>query len=544
MIPARGYLVVAKDPAALQTATGFAGAMEPFTGTLWNDGETLKLWNNNSALRTRPNPTPPAVANEIWSVYIQGDGAGGAFGQVVPTLMSGPEATSGIGNVWNALTIAGHSGTTVNPSLAIVKDSTGANTAVAFSITGTVTGFSNAGNALSADYMFLAAGNSASSVTWQLTGLNPAKTYSLWLYGSSVRSCRFKVDTNGNASIADETAVTAPTNGGVLVTGIHPDATGKIIGNADTPGGEVNWSGFQLFVPSTGTPPPFDSGAYNNSLEKRRLMDEFSYGDSGKWPVAPDGSGFTLAKIDAQGGGQSSNWAWSLTVNGTPGAQNFASGAVWNSTLPTVAFNEVSGATDPLWQCELYNRGASVATLTGWTLVNGDTGAVYTFPATTLAAGAYLTLSETTLGFRPLNNARLFLRTATQLVDAVKVAGTPRARQTAGTGRWLRPSAATFGAVNTFSIPGDVVINEIFHTAFDTSPEQWVELMNRGAAAVNIGGWKLTDGISYTFPVGTTIGAGQYLVVAADSAALLAVSNLVSRSLDGGLESSEHAALL
>ena len=89
VIPARGYLVVAKAPATLQTATGFTGALGPFTGALSNDGETLKLWNNNSALRTRPNPPPSPTANEIWSVDIQGDGAGGAFGQVVPALMSG-----------------------------------------------------------------------------------------------------------------------------------------------------------------------------------------------------------------------------------------------------------------------------------------------------------------------------------------------------------------------------------------------------------------------------------------------------------------------
>ncbi len=539
VIPARGYLVVAKDPAALQAATGFATALGPFTGTLSNDGETLKLWNNNSALRTRPNPAGVSAAGEIWSVDIQGDGAGGAFGQVVPTLMSGVEAASGLGNVWNALTIAGHSGTTVNPSLAVVKDSTGANTSVAFSITGTVSGFSTSGNALKNDYLFLAAGNSASSVTWQLTGLNPAKTYSLWLYGSASRSCRFKVDINGNASIADDTAVTAPANGGVLVTGIHPDGTGKIIGNADTPGGETNWSGFQLFVPSAGGPPPFDPGAYNSSLEKRRLMDEFTYGDSGIWPVGPDGSGFTLAKLDAQGGGQAANWTTSAQVNGTPGAANLVTAG------PSVALNEVSGASDVLWQCELTNYGASTATLTAWTLVNGDTGAIYTFPTTTLAAGAYLTLSETTLGFRPLDNARLFLRTATQLVDAVKVAGTPRARETAGTGRWLRPNAATFGAANTFAISSDVVVNEIFHTAFDTSPEQWVELKNRGAAAVNIGGWKLTDAISYTFPVGTTIGAGQYLVVAADSAALLAKypGRPIIGNFSGGLGDAEDITL-
>ena len=516
VLPARGYLVVAANPAALQAATGFAGALGPFTGTLSNDGESLKLWNNNAALRTRPNPPPTPAAGEIWSVDIQGDGAGGAFGQVVPTLMSGVEAASGLGNVWNALTIAGHSGTTVNPSLPVVKDSTGANTSVAFSITGTVSGFSTSGNALKNDYLFLAAGNSASSVTWQLTGLNPAKTYSLWLYGSASRSCRFKVDINGNASIGDETAVTAPANGGVLVTGIQPDGTGKIIGNANTPGGETNWSGFQLFVPATGNPPPFDPGAFNSSLEKRRLMDDFSYGDSGSWPVGPDGSGHTLAKLDAQGGGSAANWTTSVQVNGTPGAANLVTAG------PSVSVNEVSGASDAIFRVELVNYGASAVALGGWQLVNGDTAATYTFPVSSLAAGAYLTLDEATLGYRPLNNARLFLRSPARMADAVKVANTPRARQTAGTGRWLRPNAATFGAVNTFSISSDVVIHEIFHTAFDGSPEQWVELKNRGAAPVDIGGWKLKGGIGFTFPAGTTIGAGQYLVVAADSVALLA----------------------
>ncbi|MFN0076620.1 MAG: lamin tail domain-containing protein [Prosthecobacter sp.] len=104
----------------------------------------------------------------------------------------------------------------------------------------------------------------------------------------------------------------------------------------------------------------------------------------------------------------------------------------------------------------------------------------------------------------------------------MKVANTPRARQVAGTGRWLRPNATTFGAANTFAIPSSIVINEIFHTAFDNSLEQWLELTNRSSTAVSIAGWKLSGGISYTFPVGTTIGAGQYLVVAADQATLLA----------------------
>ena len=457
-----------------------------------------------------------------------------AGGQPAPTTFSGAEPVAGFGNVWNSFLVASYtglaspSGTSTNPALANLKKSAGTTTTVGFDMSGMVSGFNNAGGAagstaLNADYLFLAAGNAGSSITWKLTGIPTGQTYSMYFYGSAIRSVRIKVDVDGNGSTLNDAYQTVPAGGALLVNGIIPTGTGRINGLADTPGGEVNWSGFQVFVPSTGggggAP---DLGSYSPDLSRRRLMDEFSYGDSGKWPVAPDGSGFTLAKIDSQGGGQSANWAWSLALNGTPGAQNFPAGAAWNSTLPTVAFNEVSGATDTVWQCELYNHGASPLTLTGWTLVNGDTTATYTFPATTLAAGAYLTLSETTLGFRPLDNARLFLRTPTQLVDAVKVATTPRARQTVGTGRWLRPNAATFGSANTFALQTGVVINEIFYHAFDESPEQWVELKNRTGAPIDISGWKFTDGIGFTFPPGTSIGAGQFLVVASDAATLLA----------------------
>ena len=126
------------------------------------------LWNNNAALRTRPNPAV-AVASEIWSVDIQGNGGGGFNGQVnPPVLMSGVEPTSGIGNIWNAFTVAGHtgnaSGVSVNPALANLKDSAGTTSGIGFAITGTVSGYSTAsGSGLTADYLFLNAGFSAAS---------------------------------------------------------------------------------------------------------------------------------------------------------------------------------------------------------------------------------------------------------------------------------------------------------------------------------------------------------------------------------------------
>lgn len=119
-------------------------------------------------------------------------------------------------------------------------------------------------------------------------------------------------------------------------------------------------------------------GPYPNSLSNGgerinlysrsdRLMDRVEYGDSGEWPIAPDGSGATLAKLEGQLlSGKSASWATSLQVGGTPGAINFpvdnqpiphtfvANDATWsyfdsNSAPPsdwnTTAFNDASWDT-------------------------------------------------------------------------------------------------------------------------------------------------------------------------------------------------------
>ena len=71
---------------------------------------------------------------------------------------------------------------------------------------------------------------------------------------------------------------------------------------------------------------------------------------------------------------------------------------------------------------------------------------------------------------------------------------------------------------------GSVAINEIYYKPADkTSPEEFVELHNRGPVAVNLAGWRFTQGIDYTFPQGTVLEPGGYLVVAEDPARLKAV---------------------
>jgi hypothetical protein len=55
-----------------------------------------------------------------------------------------------------------------------------------------------------------------------------------------------------------------------------------------------------------------------------RVMDRVRYGVGGDWPVAPDGSGVSLAKLHpARGSERAANWRASARVGGTPGCENF-----------------------------------------------------------------------------------------------------------------------------------------------------------------------------------------------------------------------------
>lgn len=82
-------------------------------------------------------------------------------------------------------------------------------------------------------------------------------------------------------------------------------------------------------------------------------------------------------------------------------------------------------------------------------------------------------------------------------------------------------------AMPAFAAP---VINEILYRPGLAYPEpeslEFVELHNPDAAAVNLTGWTIGGGVDFTFPAGTTLPAGGYLLVAANPAALAAATGL------------------
>ena len=69
-----------------------------------------------------------------------------------------------------------------------------------------------------------------------------------------------------------------------------------------------------------------------------RVMDEINYKDRFPWPIAADGSGGTLAKINELGAtGDPRNWRTSLAFGGTPGDYNFTPSTVGSTIAPSQA---------------------------------------------------------------------------------------------------------------------------------------------------------------------------------------------------------------
>jgi len=66
-----------------------------------------------------------------------------------------------------------------------------------------------------------------------------------------------------------------------------------------------------------------------------------------------------------------------------------------------------------------------------------------------------------------------------------------------------------------------VTINELhYHPNSPGEFEEFIEILNAGDQVVDISLWRFTDGIRYSFPPGTTLEPGGFLVIARDSAAL------------------------
>ncbi|GDX83434.1 hypothetical protein LBMAG42_52450 [Deltaproteobacteria bacterium] len=128
------------------------------------------------------------------------------------------------------------------------------------------------------------------------------------------------------------------------VTYAFPDATivpagGYLVVAAD-PAALATQSGFaDALGPWEGTLDD-DNARIDLRNNGDRLIDTVAYGDDDPWPVAPDGSGLSLAKIDPDAASDhAENWTGSAELGGTPGAANLVDPQTPPITVELVALD-------------------------------------------------------------------------------------------------------------------------------------------------------------------------------------------------------------
>ncbi len=292
--------------------------------------------------------------------------------------------------------------------------------------------------------------------------------------------------------------------GGYLVIAANPDAVENALG------------------PFTGR---LDNGGETLRLKSAsdRLMNRLRYRDGGDWPVGPDGSGATLAKVHRDSAApDAANWSWSAETGGTPGAVNFP-----KDTVPyrDLRINEAAGESEAGFWIELVNAGDAELSLEGHVLLQSTTGVEHVLDAGSLGSGATLLLGAETFPGGAASGDLLFLYSPDKksLVDAIEVKTRSRGRFPDGNGDLVFTSEETPNAPNVLAFHDDVVINEILYhhrpqyrtddLPFKENDEEWIELYHRGDTPVDLSGWELDGDISYVFPQGTMLNPGAYVVI-------------------------------
>ena len=320
---------------------------------------------------------------------------------------------------------------------------------------------------------------------------------------------------------------------GTVVSGFSYIVVAKNVADVESAYGAGNVLG-----PYSGSLP--DGGGtlkLQNELDAEVLVIEYS--DEAPWPAAADGAGHSLVLSRASfGEGGSRAWSASAVYGGSPGISE----TTWSSPLTNIVINEFLAHTDDSTgdYVEVYNTGNSAVSLAGCSIVIDRTN-IFTIGSQTVPARGFLNWMTNQL---PVNleseEGFLYLRAPnSNVIDAVRYDA-----QQNGVGLGRYPDGApgfqqllppTQGTNNRSYYIRDVVINEImYHPVSENDDDEYIELFNKGSSNVDMSSWRLVDGVTFTFPAGTVISAGGYLVVAKNSTRLLAnYTNLDSGNLIG-----------
>ncbi|MGC8744119.1 MAG: lamin tail domain-containing protein, partial [Verrucomicrobiia bacterium] len=246
------------------------------------------------------------------------------------------------------------------------------------------------------------------------------------------------------------------------------------------------------------------------------------------WPIGADGCGHSLVLArPSYGEGDSKAWAQSDFVDGSPGRPDSYS----PEPLRNIFINEFLALPNSNQQAfiELYNHSnipvdVSGAKLTASRSALFDTNATNALiipQGTVIPPRGFVTFYWSQLNFDlDPSGGRIYLinPSLTRIIDAIEykgqMPGVSSGRSPDGFYEITLLANPTPGTNNTDIWRSPIVINEIMYKPISgKNDDEYIELYNRSANAVNISGWKFTDGITYTFPTNVVVQPGGYIVV-------------------------------
>ncbi len=514
IIGPKEYLVVALEPAALETAYGISGVHGPFAGRLSNDGERVELSNSNGEIiiSFRYNDGRPWPASA--------DGAGHSL--ILAKFGGDPEEAS----TWSPSMFIG--GTPGGPDGVQVRPE--GPTLV------TLVDVGHPGRYFKGTEEPSPARGGTITTDWTQIQFNDDPGSTAWLegpsgYGYSNNSSELQfIRTQMNVMNGNYLSVYAR---------LRFTLTAEQITSFTQLPAEVHYDdGFVLYLNGTrvadsgqilGDPPPFDQSGGPATEPPVANVDL-----TGRMNLLVPGTNvLAIQAHNARISGSSDCIASPILraiVEESSGGDDPRARVVINELL---ANSDVPPGTDWL---ELYNPGPTAVDLSNVYLSDDRLNLLkYKIPdGNVLRPGGFWAVQE---GISPaafpfalsFTGETIYVTAATNepVAEPVRVLDAVRygciepevtfGRFPDGSDFFGFLTSATFEGPNAQPFISDIVINEImYHHGTRDERYEYVELYNRGTGTIQLDGWAFTDGISYAFDKGTEMPPGSYLVLAKD----------------------------
>ncbi|MEE2947580.1 MAG: lamin tail domain-containing protein [Verrucomicrobiota bacterium] len=227
---------------------------------------------------------------------------------------------------------------------------------------------------------------------------------------------------------------------------------------------------------------------------------------------------------------------WYQFTDATPGTANMSRASLGQALGLNEVHYTAEGGID--W-VELYNASEGAVDLAGLSV---STRRDFSDRTPLLGQAASRGTVVVSVDFEGRGQMPLYLLNGEKVLQAIlpeppRGVGSVQAHPD-GSREWFTGSTDTKGRGNNPARHENVVINEVmFNPPGDHRGGEYIELYNRDTDPIDLSGWRFVDGVNFAFPSGTTIAAGGYLVIAADTAYIRRVYQLenVLGNYDGEL---------